>query len=672
MKKVINILITLFSIAIFIPFLIASADNELNEFANPEIKSDDLVILQVSNIIKTRELDLVKSIFINVMDKYDASLIINDFEGNNFNKYIHNYSYYSDNNISEDVEVNLLRKGSTFRVSDFEKITDIDLIAGELSILCKDNCDLIIGDLSSQLLISITEKTAYLGSMNLMIVLVPITVGFLMLLSIFIIFEMYKKYQLFSIRKLHGFSMSKILILEVVPIIMSQLLVMSTTLIVLTAIFTNDYISYPYEFTVQALKLILFLTLITAIVICVPILLFTKVNFIDYLKGRTQSKFFLHFNQIILSLILLVSVVLINLFSSTLISYYTRYRNSEEWQRMNDFYIVPTYGANSNIIDDPEFRKITVEAFKSLNNKGSIYADFNDFYHLQHWPDDHHSILPIAYVNANYLDFHELKDQNSNSLSIDNEDTAITVLLPDDKSISEDLVRDAYDIWYKEYDFEIDLKLIYYDSTQKLFTYNSEIVNNFSNYVENIPLHVVTNKNGVFTDYDRIIGYSNNPFKIKGDSIEDVANTLNMLGYNEEVFSGFRLDIMPANDDISKLNQIEISIIVVLIMAFIINLVMINQSINLSLNSFLSINQKEIAVKRMYGYPVLKVFKDYFKISSAYILINLSIVFLISRSVKTSLQFLLFSMGTITIFLIFKLKRVYNSSLANIFKGRDI
>ena len=37
---------------------------------------------------------------------------------------------------------------------------------------------------------------------------------------------------------------------------------------------------------------------------------------------------------------------------------------------------------------------------------------------MQHWPDDHHSILPIAYVNANYLDFHELKDQNSNSYLI--------------------------------------------------------------------------------------------------------------------------------------------------------------------------------------------------------------------------------------------------------------
>lgn len=162
MKKVINILITLFSIAIFIPFLIASADNELNEFANPEIKSDDLVILQVSNIIKTRELDLVKSIFINVMDKYDASLIINDFNGSSFKKYIYNYGYYSDNNIAENEELSLLRKGSTFIVSDFNDISYIDLIAGEISIICKDNCDLIIGDLSCQLLISISEKQNYL------------------------------------------------------------------------------------------------------------------------------------------------------------------------------------------------------------------------------------------------------------------------------------------------------------------------------------------------------------------------------------------------------------------------------------------------------------------------------------------------------------------------------
>lgn len=300
-----------------------------------------------------------------------------------------------------------------------------------------------------------------------MIILVPVTIGFLMLLTIFIVFEMYKKYQLFSIRKLHGFSMSKILLLEVVPIIVSQLLIMSTTVIVLTSIFTNDYISFPYDFTAQSLKLILYLTLITSIVICVPILLFAKVNFIDYLKGRTQSKYFLHFNQIILSLILLVSIVLINLFSTTFTSYYSRYRNSEEWDRLKDFYIIPSYGSDDNIIDDPEFRRITVDIFKDLNNKGSIYADFNAFYNLQHRPQNEHSILPTAYVNINYINFQELKDENNNLINIDNDDTAITVLLPDNKSISEVLVRDVYDIWYKEYDFEIDLKFIYYDSTQK-------------------------------------------------------------------------------------------------------------------------------------------------------------------------------------------------------------
>ena len=467
MKKVINILIALFSLAIFIPFLSASADNELNEIAKPEHKSEDLVILEVSNIIKTRDLELVKSIFIDVMEKYDASLIINDFNGSSFKKYIYNYSYYSDNNIAENEELSLLRKGSTFIVSDFNDISYIDLIAGEISIICKDNCDLIIGDLSSQLLISISEKIEFFGPLNLMIILVPVTIGFLMLLTIFIVFEMYKKYQLFSIRKLHGFSMSKILLLEVVPIIVSQLLIMSTTVIVLTSIFTNDYISFPYDFTAQSLKLILYLTLITSIVICVPILLFAKVNFIDYLKGRTQSKYFLHFNQIILSLILLVSIVLINLFSTTFTSYYSRYRNSEEWDRLKDFYIIPSYGSDDNIIDDPEFRRMTVEIFKEFNNKGSIYADFNAFYNLQHRPQNEHSILPTAYVNINYINFQELKDENNNLINIDNDDTAITVLLPDNKSISEVLVRDVYDIWYKEYDFEIDLKFIYYDSTQK-------------------------------------------------------------------------------------------------------------------------------------------------------------------------------------------------------------
>lgn len=157
----------------------------------------------------------------------------------------------------------------------------------------------------------------------------------------------------------------------------------------------------------------------TLIVISIPILIFANVNVIEYLKGRSQSNTFLHFNQIIISIMLLISVLLVNQFGTTLTSYYSRYRNSVEWQRMEDYYIVPHVTSDSNeyIYENPKWKSLVFETFKTLSEKGGIYADFNHFSNKNRSEYPQEFIKDIR-VNVNYVNFHQIKDSNNNQITI--------------------------------------------------------------------------------------------------------------------------------------------------------------------------------------------------------------------------------------------------------------
>lgn len=60
-----------------------------------------------------------------------------------------------------------------------------------------------------------------------------------------------------------------------------------------------------------------------------------------------------------------------------------------------------------------------------------------------------------------------------------------------------------------------DVIFVYYKSGQGFFSYNSKVINQHTNTLENIVLSVRTENNGDDIDYDRIMGYKGNPLKIK-------------------------------------------------------------------------------------------------------------------------------------------------------------
>lgn len=671
MKYAFKITITVFSFLIFLLLFTTSTNKEFNDMVVPEDRRNDVISLQLSNDVKVKNINDVKYIFSNILERYDAGLIINDLKTNNYKKHIYNYDFYMNKRINFDDEIPLLKKGNTFKLLDFNNIDNVEIFSGDVKIICDSKCHEITKELRDSLQIGITEKEIYVNELNTNILMILTTTGFMLLLTIMVTFEMYKKYQLFSIKKLHGFSLKRILLKEVIPIFINQLVIMISVFLLLSLILTNGF-SNNINFIINGLKVILLLTVLTGMVITVPILLFTKIRFVDYLKGRSQSKYFLHFNQILISIILLITVVLVNIFSSTLISYYSRYKNSAEWSRMEDFYIVPSFYPENmeEILEDPEWRSLTVEAFKNLSDQGAIYADFNEF-----TVDEENNIYPKEYIrqgiiNVNYINFHNITDSNNNIIKIDNKNNNHVILLPDDGSVSEGIIKDNFQEKFPGEHIGRNFDFIYYDASQTFFTHNSQVINNFSNSVSKIPIQVVTYENGEYPDYDRIIGYSGNPFKIKSSSVEEVKYTLENIGFMK--FENMRIDVISAYDDVSQINQNELNLIFGIFMIFLILFYLFNQSINQSLNSYLDIHKKEIAVKRMYGFPVIEVFTEYFILTTWYLLINFIIVFLLTKSFRISLQTSIFSIIIFILFLSLKLKKVYNSSMVSIFKGKEL
>lgn len=670
MKNALKISFAAFSFLIFLLLFTSSIDREINDFVVAEDRQNNVISLQLSNEIKVKNVNDVKYIFSNILKHYDAGLIINNLKTNNYNKYIYNYDFYVNKEVNFNDEIPLLRKGSTFQLLDFNNIDDIEVFSGEVKIICEYNCNEIINELRDSLQISIIEKEIFVGEINSNILMILTNIGFMLLLTIMVTFEMYKKYQLFSIEKLHGFSLKRILLKEIAPIFSTQLVIMIAVYLLLSITLTNAFNNI--DFIINGLKTILLLTMLTSLIIAVPILLFAKIRFVDYLKGRSQSKYFLHFNQIVISIILLITVVLVNIFSSTFVSYYSRYKNSAEWDRMQDYYIIPSFYPEDMeaILNNPEWRSLTVKAFKSLSEEGSIYADFNEFT-IDDEDDTYQTdYLSIGQINANYIDFHNIKDTNNNLIKIDNSNKNHIILLPDDESISEDIIIDNFQKRFPGEHIGRKFDFIYYDSSQTFFTHNSQVINNFSNSVAKIPIQVVTYENGEYPDYDRIIGYFNNPFKIKSNSVDEVMHSLKKIGFMK--FGNMRIDVISAYDDVNQINQNELNLIFALFMVFVILFYLFNQSINQSLNSYLDIHKKEIAVKRMYGFPVLEVFTQYFILTASYLLVNFIIVFFLTKSLWSALQASIFSMMIFIIFLSLKLKKVYNSSMVSIFKGKEL
>ncbi len=161
-----------------------------------------------------------------------------------------------------------------------------------------------------------------------------------------------------------------------------------------------------------------------------------------------------------------------------------------------------------------------------FNKKGSILADFYIY-----WPLMRERVVnehPVDYerdkveVNPNYLKVNPIYDVEGEKINIDESETDYILLVPEQYMTYETKIVEYYNNLANGYDRKPEttdqgIKILWIKEDQKLFTYRIDINPINGNRVKNAIIRVITESNGKIRDYDRIIAYSGNPFKIKVD-----------------------------------------------------------------------------------------------------------------------------------------------------------
>jgi len=245
------------------------------------------------------------------------------------------------------------------------------------------------------------------------------------------------------------------------------------------------------------------------------ILVFSRVKVIDYLKGKHISHTFLYFNQFILFLLITIGIFLSLSATNYVESILSRMNNTMQWETTKDYYIIPAIQQteDGDTIAQSTWLKNTKKAFIELNRHEAIYADFNDFINDGSIEEGYYYQGAVAYVNNEYLNVNNIVEAQEKLIQIDEKEERQVLLIPDNHMYDEKkLSDDVKNIGYQKND---DVIFVYYKSGQGFFSYNSKVINQHTNTLENIVLSVRTENNGDDIDYDRIMGYKGNPLKIK-------------------------------------------------------------------------------------------------------------------------------------------------------------
>lgn len=343
---------------------------------------------------------------------------------------------------------------------------------------------------------------------------------------------------------------------------------------------------------------------------------FKDVKAIDFLKNKGPSKTIIYFNQVVLFIMVLVILFLSSIGIETGYSLLSRMNNHNEWNTMKHYSILSEVSnvENSDLFTSQSFLNKKKELYQEFNSLGSLYADFNEY------DKETYTNTSMAYVNTNYLKKQVIQDIHGHAIHISKDEKKRIVLAPQNYS-----KKKIYKMTQAMFDTPHGIKIIYYKDNQKFFTYNSLIVSDHSNSITNPVVQVLTNKNGSPEDYDVILGYKYNPYKIKG-SQERIHSILKKHDLDQ-----YASKIITAYDEMSLLNHQEQTLFIAVIMISValvsLMILMIYQNIHI----FIQYHASLLAIETMEGYtPLSKYF--YFVKSTVVLFISTFLISLLCHS----------------------------------------
>lgn len=615
MKKAIIIIFCILTCNFFSVSYTLTSHEYFNHIVYAEKELPDFYSIQIPHDIMNNDSTQILHTVENCLDKYQGNLFITKNKDNHYKKYV--YLTHDKNQYLKSTP--MFDHTFTFNIYTLDRLlSDGYQLEGEVHVTFpnEQSFNQFKNEMNAILHISIKDLNDSSGQVDYMIWIIICLAAFYFILVLVIIYDLLQNYKLFSIKRLEGYSLFSIGYDYICPIIQSQFLITFIGFFVLTLLVCRHINQSVIHFLIDHF-LILFLFLSLTLIICVLMInRFKDVKAIDFLKNKGPSKTIIYFNQVVLFMMVLVILFLSSIGIETGYSLLSRMNNHNEWNTMKQYSILSEVSnvENSDLFTSQSFLNKQKELYQEFNSLGSLYADFNEY------DKETYTNTSMAYVNTNYLKKQVIQDIHGHTIHISEDEKKRVVLAPQNYS-----KKKIYKMTQAMSDTPHGIKIIYYKSNQKFFTYNSLIVSDYSNSITNPVVQVLTNENGSPEDYDVILGYKYNPYKIKG-SQERIHSILKKHDLDQ-----YASKIITAYDEMSLLNHQEQTLFIAVIMISValvsLMILMIYQNIHI----FIQYHASLLAIETMEGYtPLSKYF--YFVKSTVVLFISTFLISLLCHS----------------------------------------
>lgn len=580
MKKYLYLLIVMMGTTLFVMNYSVTSHEDFNKVVYQEKEQSHTITIQVAQGISLKE-----ALYFAHM--YDVDVYITKSTGSHYTKYVYGHHIIKDNHTQFDHSFTYNVKPMNKLLTDGYAFSGEAVIHGKQNILFKEALE----SMTHTPMRVIQDETFHLDMMK-WVVLCLLAYG--LLFSLLVFYDMERSSYAYGIKKLHGYDLKTFIMEKVKALIIPDLLIYMMIQIMCAGLLCQSMNHYVLLFLGKQTIMGLLIIGIMFFIIVFMMTLFDRQTTLNLLKERGQKLRILYLNQVILVILLVISGYLCRtvITQGNIILSYEQDR--QKWETMKGYYIVP---ALTNIEDQDLFSKRNYlikqkQLYAALNEQGGLLSDFNEFDEVSKHQGSQ------GYINVNYLKQWSIYDLHHKRIIVSDQDHRRVILAPVEMK-KHTLIQMTKAMYKMPHGYHI----IYYQKGTSFFTYNSAIISHHTNSLVNPVIQVLTSHNGTGSDYDCLLGYKYNPYKMKGTK-QEVMQTLQAYGMNTYVK---RMDSAydEMSQDLHQQSMIMTGVLLTITSLMILIVVMLKVNIHM----YMAVMHKRLAIMKCHGYA----FKDRYR-----------------------------------------------------------
>lgn len=720
MKKLLYVIVTLISMLSFFMLFSEAEIKSIDNIKNIEGTLNNSYKIIIPNLVTNKDQKEVYKVLKKNLDNYEGNIYYSRIEQENRNgkpvdkevKYVYfnNLDYFNKLSLSkgrsfkiEEKESGVflstdkmektnqigriasLNKDSIVEVHTLSKLIDKGLLDGYCYVQLPQGSDInkFVNDLEKDLNIKgvkVAEKNMpeeYKISYKWVVILV--LYFFCMLIVIYDVLKSYKK---IAIKEMLGFTRISIYMSYVKRLVLIQILAQVAITAILCFIKFENYNKYVSLFLKDLTGVYIIELIVLICFVTLPFIYVHKIKISDMLKNRQPTKEILVFNTIVKVVTIAAFFIIMKFILQDFNSFKNIYSKSyAKWDEMDNYAILPNISGVTdeymNYLGSEKSSKEQKEMFIYFNRKGALYANFSEFMPMCRNMRLSETKYPYesdnVWVNPNYLKLNPVYDVSGKAVEVSEEEEKEIILVPEKYKKYENDIIEKHKFWNKGcYDNFVKnrkMQIVWIKNGQSLFSYNLDVNPDNGNRVTDAVVNIRTENNGGQWEYNVIMAYSGNPFKVKLDPNlsldENIRPELKKYGYSQIIPKISKVNEMVAADSSKIKEKMYLYLSIALLLGISLIFIIIQSVFN-----FFNQYKQYLAIKHLQGYGIYEKYKNYFAltlISWLMITVGLYASHIVDLyfQVELSLVLMLFELIVSIIALIFRDKK----NITSVIKG---